>query len=81
MAEDIEPVAAAMQDISLSGSNAAVSKPAIPNFPIPRELRDKIYSYLLHYEYVEDEPYHTRPKEERSEVSPVTRPHCTHQEK
>lgn len=39
------------------------SQPAVPtppkrvNFPLPRELRDKIYGYLLHHEYTKHSTY------------------------
>lgn len=41
-----EQVTAALSDISVSGLPAK-----IPNFPLPRELRDKIYGYLLDGDY------------------------------
>lgn len=40
----------------------------MPNFPLPRELRDHIFSYLLRHEHVRTEPYHTRKPSARSEV-------------
>jgi hypothetical protein len=55
------------QDPSISIRN----RPARITFPLPRELRDKIYGYLLTAEHVLDEPWYIRPESLRGEVSNV----------
>ena len=50
-------------------SDAATAPPPQPNFPLPRELRDQIYGYLLRDEYVHDRPYRHRTQSERGKVS------------
>lgn len=60
-----------LQTLTLSDSQLAAqcSTQLLPNFPLPRELRDQIYLYLLHHEYVHDRPYHRRSKDKRGLVS------------
>ena len=43
------------------------------NFPLPRELRDQIYSYLLHHEHTTTAPYYERDVSKRSEYSVKSR--------
>ncbi|GAB1735086.1 hypothetical protein NU219Hw_g154t1 [Hortaea werneckii] len=40
-----------------SPQTAVATPPKRVNFPLPRELRDKIYGYLLHHEYTEHSKY------------------------
>ncbi len=47
-----------------------------PHFTFPRELRDRIYAYLLHHDHVREEPYHTRKQSARGKVSTGCR--CRH---
>ena len=70
MAEDAQAVAQKLQDVSIAESDTMAQQqpPHLPNFPIPRELRDKIYGYLLHHEHLVDEPYHTRSEDKRGRV-------------
>jgi len=45
------------KQITTALSNMSVSElpPKLPNFPLPRELRDKIYGYLLDGSYTRSE--------------------------
>ncbi|KAK3715082.1 hypothetical protein LTR37_007292 [Vermiconidia calcicola] len=64
-------------DLTLGGLKVAdaadvvvkVIGPPMANFPLPRELRDQIYGYLLHHEHVLDKPYDTRSEDQRSKYS------------
>lgn len=40
-----------------SPQHAVATPPKRVNFPLPRELRDQIYGYLLHHEYTEHSKY------------------------
>ncbi|KAI7353492.1 hypothetical protein KC354_g11521 [Hortaea werneckii] len=40
-----------------SPQHAVATPPKRVNFPLPRELRDQIYKYLLHHEYTEHSTY------------------------
>ncbi|KAK5111402.1 hypothetical protein LTR85_012176 [Meristemomyces frigidus] len=42
-----------------------MAAPLRPNLPLPRELRDHIYGYLLNHESVQAPPYHSRAEGER----------------
>ena len=42
--------------------------PLLQTFPVPRELRDQIYSYLLCHEYVKEAAYSKRAHSQRNEV-------------
>lgn len=42
---------------SASPQSAVAKPPKRVNFPLPRELRDQIYGYLLHHEYTEHSKY------------------------
>ncbi|KAK3071568.1 hypothetical protein LTR53_008376 [Teratosphaeriaceae sp. CCFEE 6253] len=56
-------------------ADGACNQPRSPprdNFPLPRELRDMIYSYLLHHEYVQAPPYYNRDPAARSERSELS---------
>ncbi|KAI7359491.1 hypothetical protein KC320_g463 [Hortaea werneckii] len=44
-------------DTSNSPQTAVATPPKGVNFPLPRELRDQIYGYLLHHEYTEHSTY------------------------
>lgn len=59
-----------LQSLSVSNqiSNASIAPRAQSNLPLPRELRDQIYGYLLHHEYIQDRPYSRRNQSERGEV-------------
>ena len=45
------------------------AQPPRQNLPLPRELRDQIYGYLLRNEHVHDRSYGTRPQNQRGQVS------------
>ncbi|KAK4544794.1 hypothetical protein LTR36_004043 [Oleoguttula mirabilis] len=45
--------------------------PPRATFPVPIELRDHIYSFLLDHEKTRAQPYHTRPQNERGTQSEV----------
>ncbi|KAK3723014.1 hypothetical protein LTR37_002160 [Vermiconidia calcicola] len=59
-------------DLSVTDATDVVKKvvgPPIPNFPLPRELRDQIYAYLLNHQHVSEMPYYTRSKDQRGKCS------------
>lgn len=39
------------------------------NFPVPREIRDQIYGYLVHHDHTKAPPYCERGSSEQGEVS------------
>lgn len=74
------PLAAATMDSTSSQlskmslfnvSNNEPFAPPISNFPLPKPLREKIFSYLLLGDFVRDEPFHTRPMSQRSKVRDI----------
>ena len=69
--EDVEGVGAQLEQLSISNGADQETPMTVPraNFPLPRELRDQIYGYLLHHEYVHEAPYHTRDATTRHKVS------------
>ena len=70
-AGDSEQLAQSLQTLSLSDQAGKKAKQIAPrtNFPLPRELRDEIFGYLLHHEHVREKPYYARIPSERSKVS------------
>ncbi|KAK5135623.1 hypothetical protein LTR08_005103 [Meristemomyces frigidus] len=40
-----------------------------PNLPLPRELRDHVFGYLVNQQHVRAQPYYTRPKQARGQRS------------
>ena len=55
-------VTKAMEGLAISHSQT--------NFPLPRELRDAIYDYILNGEHVESPSYHERRQAESKELTP-----------
>ena len=55
---------------TLDTANATLTQlsPRLPNLPLPRELRDHIWGYLLYHKNVHEEPYHKRSASARSKV-------------
>lgn len=48
--------------LTISNPEDAVQAPNVllPNFPLPRELRDRMYGFLLYHEHVRYGPYRER---------------------
>jgi len=45
--------------LDMPNDSSSLSPPQ-PNLPLPRELRDQVWSYLVHYKHVKASPYHLR---------------------
>ena len=72
MAEGTEATAFEMCKLSVDESDNnddAIVQTARANFPLPRELRDQIYGYLLYHPHVHQDVYASRSSMERGEVS------------
>ena len=67
---DPRKAAAALEKLSIVEATQHDPKTTTPrpNLPLPRELREHVYSYLLHHENVREAPYHTRSKSARGKV-------------
>lgn len=72
--EDVEDAGAQLEQLNISDGTKhdtkATSTPRV-NFPLPREIRDHIYGYLLCHEYVHEAPHYTRDAAVRDKVSRV----------
>ncbi|TKA28988.1 hypothetical protein B0A50_03400 [Salinomyces thailandicus] len=64
-------VSGSFPDSAIDLTKKSAAEPR-PNFPLPRELRDQIYGYLLNHEHVHAPPYHTRPQQDRGTQSEAT---------
>lgn len=74
MAELTEDIAMELHNMTITIQSAEAHTELRSKFPLPRELRDRIYAYLLVGEYVRDEPYHTLPPSQRHAVSMHLKP-------
>lgn len=70
MAEDSASLVIATQRLNISDStDDAGTRPAQVNFPLPRELRDQIYGYLLRHEHVHEDPWPQRTPRKKRKLS------------
>lgn len=65
MADEVHALSNAVHALSLAQeeNHKQQSPPPRPTLPLPRELRDKIYSYLLSHQHVHGEPYKCQAEE------------------
>ncbi|KAK4547035.1 hypothetical protein LTR36_001256 [Oleoguttula mirabilis] len=70
MESTITKLTAATLSLAIPDSNDSTSHtPPRPNFPLPAEIRDQVYGYLLHHQHTKTAPYHERDVTTRSEYS------------
>lgn len=55
-------------DIARTTQHHLVLNPPRASFPLPRELRDIMYTFLLKHDNVRGAPFHTRKKSRRGKV-------------
>lgn len=60
--------AMAVSDTTLTAAQGAHNSPSRSNLPLPRELRDQIWRYLLRHEHVHDGMWRDRPLSRRGPV-------------
>ncbi|KAK5171820.1 uncharacterized protein LTR77_003456 [Saxophila tyrrhenica] len=67
MAETTDELVSSLGTLSVDDKSTQPAEPTSlrANFPLPRELRDHIYGYLLSHEHVHEKPWYTHPSERR----------------
>ena len=70
MAEDVGSVTLGLQSMTVANLEEMTGTDTMmrPNFPLPRELRDQIYSYLLCAEHVYEDRWYKLPPGRRGDV-------------
>lgn len=69
MAAKAEDLIGEIQSLQVQGGlQESASQSPRQTLPLPPELRDSIYGYLLYHENVHEEPWHTRTESERGQV-------------
>ena len=68
---DGQHAAAGLENLGIVYNTEQPADPTRPqsHFTVPRELRDRIYGYLLYHDHVHEEPYHTRRQSACGKVS------------
>lgn len=70
MAEDATlSRSAAVMSLSEGSDGDPAQRQTRPNLPLPRELRDQIWRYLLQHVHVHEEPYRERAMSKQGAVS------------